>query len=73
MKTIIFTQRVEVIESYNERRDCADQCVSKFIRSCGYVPIAVPNHAEMSSEIIETIHPAGIILTGGNSLEKWGG
>lgn len=73
MKTVIFTQRVEVIESYNERRDCADQRISEFIRDCGYVPLAVPNHADMASAIIEAIHPDGIVLTGGNSLEKWGG
>lgn len=73
MKCVLFTQRVEVIESYNERRDCADQRISEFIRACGYVPLAVPNHAEMASAIIETILPAGIVLTGGNSLVKWGG
>jgi len=73
MKTVIYTQRVEVIESYNERRDCADQRISDFIYSCGYLPIAVSNKPELINDIIESIHPIGIVLTGGNSLVKYGG
>lgn len=73
MKIVLFTQRVEVIESYNERRDCADQRIAEFIRACGYLPVPVPNNAALAKEMVEELKPAGIILTGGNSLEKWGG
>ena len=67
MKTIIFSQRVEVIESYGERRDCADQRIAEFIRVCGYLPIPVPNNPTIAKEIVEGINPSGIILIGGNS------
>lgn len=73
MKTVLFTQRVEVIESYDERRDCADQRISEFIGECGYLPIPLPNNYIFAKEYIETIKPAGIVLTGGNSLVKYGG
>ncbi len=73
MKTIIFSQRVEVIESYGERRDCADQRIAEFIRVCGYLPIPVPNNPTIAKEIVEGINPSGIILIGGNSLVKYAG
>lgn len=70
---VLFTQRVEVVEPYNERRDCADQRISKLIRSCGYIPIAISNDASLVTPIVESINPSGIMLTGGNSLVKYGG
>ena len=73
MKTIIFTQRVEVIESYNERRDCADQRIANFIWDCGFLPLAVPNIPQITEKIVSEIIPSGIILVGGNSLVKYGG
>lgn len=75
MKVVLFTQRVEVVESYGERRDCADQNIALFIRKCGYTPIPLSNTASEDelSELITLLKPAGIILTGGNSLVKYGG
>lgn len=73
MKTVLFTQRVEVVESYNERRDCADQRIAEFIAECGYIPIPAPNNADLAGKMVESIKPSGIVLTGGNSLVKYGG
>lgn len=73
MKIVIYTQRVEVIKSYQERRDCTDQRIVDFIASCGFLPIPVPNRADLASQIMETLQPTGIILTGGNSLVSYGG
>ncbi len=73
MKKIIYTQRVEVISSYNERRDCADQRIAEFISACGYLPIPVMNNIELIAKIVDEIKPDGIILVGGNSLVKYGG
>lgn len=73
MKMVIYTQRVEVVESYQERRDCADQRIADFIWKCGFLPIPIPNKRELAVDIIKNINPAGIILTGGNSLTAYGG
>lgn len=73
MKIVIYTQRVEVIESYKERRDCADQKIADFIKICGYLPIPLPNDADLVEKYLLTLKPVGIILTGGNSLLKYGG
>lgn len=73
MKTILFTQRVDVIESYNERRDCADQNIAKLLYACGYVPIPIVNKVEIAKDILKEIQPTGILLTGGNDLSKYGG
>ena len=43
MKKIIYTQRVEIVESYNERRDCADVEIAKLIWECGFLPVPVNN------------------------------
>ena len=73
MKKVIFSQRVEVIENYEERRECIDQNVVKFIYTCGYIPIPVNNIPGKVEEFIHEIKPDGIILTGGNNLVKYGG
>ena len=73
MKTIVYTQRVEVVENYNERRDCADQNIPRFLQECGYLAIPLPNVAQDLEEIINQLNPEGIVLTGGNSLVKYGG
>lgn len=72
-KAVIYTQRIEVVESYGERRDCADQNIPRFLETCGYLPIPVPNVLEHLKEWTDYINPAGIVLTGGNSLVKHGG
>lgn len=73
MKVVLYTQRVEIVESYGERRDCADQNIPRFIEACGYLPIPVPNIRNIAGRMIEQIQPSGIVLTGGNSLVKYGG
>lgn len=73
MKTVIYTQRVEVVEAYQERRDCADQRIADYIFACGFLPIPAPNKSDLAEEIIKELQPAGIILTGGNSLVLYGG
>ena len=66
MKKIVFTQRVEVIESYDERRDCADQHIADFLYACGYIPVPVPNRPEIVNEFLNVIKPGGIFFSGGN-------
>lgn len=73
MKIALYTQRVEIVKSYGERRDCADQNIPRFIQACGYLPVPAPNVSSVAQEMIRELKPAGIVLTGGNSLVKYGG
>ncbi len=72
-KIVLYTQRVEIVSSYGERRDCADQNIPRFIEACGYLPVSVPNVASIAKHMVEQLRPVGIVLTGGNSLTKYGG
>lgn len=73
MRIVLYTQRVEVVESYGERRDCADQNIAKFLAACGYIPVPVPNNLSVAQELVLHLNPIGIVFTGGNSLVKYGG
>lgn len=73
MKIVLYTQRVEVVESYQERRDCADQKIANFLECCGYLPIPLSNVYKDVRGVADTLKPQGIVLTGGNSLERYGG
>lgn len=73
MKIIVYTQRVEIVESYQERRDAADQRIPELLQECGYIPVPISNVIKNLEQWIEEIKPEGILLTGGNSLQKYGG
>ncbi|MDE5825228.1 MAG: gamma-glutamyl-gamma-aminobutyrate hydrolase family protein [Lachnospiraceae bacterium] len=72
-KIVIYTQRIEIIKIYGERRDCADQRIPQFLESCGYIPVPVSNVISDLAAFVDAVNPVGILLTGGNSLEKYGG
>ena len=59
MKRIIYTQRVEVIESYQERRDCADVEIAKLIWECGFLPIPVNNIPGQVQTFLAQVRPDG--------------
>ena len=73
MKTVLFTQRVEVIESYRERRDCADQRIAEFLSACGYLPVPVPNVPDVARHMTDDLLPAAVVFTGGNNLVSYDG
>lgn len=73
MKLIGVTQRIDIIKEYGEKRDAIDVKWTEFLLSCGYLPIFIPNNIEAAKKILYTIELNGILLTGGNSLEKYGG
>lgn len=73
MKKVFYTQRVEMVESYRERRDCADQNIPRFLQACGFLPFPIPNVIENIDNYLEKAEPEGILLTGGNSLSGYGG
>nr|WP_325185718.1 gamma-glutamyl-gamma-aminobutyrate hydrolase family protein [uncultured Oscillibacter sp.] len=70
---ILYTQRVEIITAYHERRDCADQRIARFLQACGFIPVPVNNLPEFAEEFAGCVRPAGILLTGGNDLAAYGG
>jgi len=73
MKRIAITQRVELISSYTERRDALDQNWITFLQSINLSPIIVPNNTHYVQELIEKESIEGVLLTGGNSLTRYGG
>lgn len=72
-KIVLYTQRVEIIESYGERRDCADQQIAKFLWACGFTPVPANNLPDRAGPFLDAVRPSGILLTGGNDLVKYGG
>lgn len=70
---IVYTQRVENIIAYGEKRDCADQRIPDLLSICGYVPVPVYNRPKEIEKFMQTILPVGVLFTGGNSLCKYGG
>lgn len=73
MKRVLYTQRVEVVACYGERRDCADQRIPRFIRACDYLPVPLPNVPDIATQLLDDLAPAGLVLTGGNDLGRYGG
>lgn len=69
MKKLGITQRVEVHEAYDERRDCLDQRWSGFALSLGALPLPLPNTSAHKAKIfVEIMGLDAIFLSGGNSL-----
>jgi putative glutamine amidotransferase len=69
VKRIAITQRVEVIKSYGERRDCLDQQWFNFVFALGYLPIPLPNiDKQHARSYIDELQLDGIIFSGGNSI-----
>ncbi len=72
MKKVIVTQRVDVFPDRGERRDALDQRWPAFLFRCGLIAVPVPNHPEHASRLFDD-SIGGLILTGGNDLENYGG
>lgn len=62
------TQRVEVIPSYGERRDCLDQQWFRFLESLGFTPVPVPNQLYDVKQWALDLGLEGLVLSGGNDL-----
>lgn len=73
MRTVLISQRVEIIKNYGERRDCLDQNWCGFLKACGFLPVPVMNREEDIKALADAVKPTGILLTGGNDLTAYGG
>ncbi len=70
MKRVGLTQRVEIVTSYGERRDCLDQSWAKLLVNLGYLPVLLPNMTDERAvnQCLKELSLSGVILTGGNDL-----
>ena len=73
MKTVAVTQRVSVVPTYGERRDCLDQAWTRFLTNCGLLPVPLPNVQKTALALCEMAGVSGLVLTGGNDLAEFGG
>lgn len=69
-KVVLFSQRMDYVESHDEWRDTIDQRISQWIERLGGLPIAMPNHLKNPSVYITQINPDIIVLTGGNTVSS---
>lgn len=73
MRTVLVTQRVDVIEGYGERRDALDQQWIPLLHTAGLQPVPVPNNRAWVESHLAEHGMRPLLLTGGNSLGKYGG
>lgn len=79
MKTVVVSQRVDVIPGRGERRDALDQRLGNWLLAAGYLPVPMPNlfgealgqHGGQAGTLehwLEAIGPAAVLLSGGNDI-----
>lgn len=73
MKWVLVTQRSEYFVDRNETRDSLDRMWLEFLSACDLLPILCPNNIEIANYLIQHEKIAGLVLTGGESLIKYGG
>lgn len=73
MKFIAVTQRVDIFPDRGERRDALDQRWAAFLARCGFAPFPVPNEPTLVDTLWDDCDFAGLLLTGGNDLTRYGG
>ena len=73
MKTILVTQRVDLVADYDERRDALDQDWVALVQEAGLVPELVPNNRAWVERRLAAGPPPPLLLTGGDSLAVCGG
>jgi N5-(cytidine 5'-diphosphoramidyl)-L-glutamine hydrolase len=73
MNKVAVTQRVSIIPAYGERRDCLDQAWTRFLMTCGLLPVLLPNIIQAAIDLCQDSGISGLVLTGGNDLAELGG
>lgn len=68
LKPLLVTQRIDLHERTGELREALDLRWADFLAKAGFFPIPVPSGASLD-EFLDAVHkPAGILLTGGNTV-----
>ena len=75
-KSVIVSQRVDIIAGRNEIRDSVDQELLNWIIEAGYLPMQISNilfdyNSKLLNEFIYLSKPSGIILSGGNDIGEF--
>lgn len=70
---VAITQRVDILEGRNERRDALDQRWAPFLAEAGLWPLILPNDPARAVALAERLAPSGLVLSGGNDLASHGG
>jgi gamma-glutamyl-gamma-aminobutyrate hydrolase PuuD len=73
MKLVAVTQRVDVAEAVNERRDGLDQRWAPLLHRCGLLAVPMPNDPGVAESLWRALPFAGLVLTGGNTPVVYGG
>ena len=68
MINILVSMRISENTSYIERRDAIAHDWVKFLSKYNVVPIFIPNNLPDPTIYFDAVSPAGLLLTGGNSL-----
>ena len=70
MKRAGITQRVEIIQKYEERRDCLDRRWISLFSELGWLVIPLPNIAsDYAEKLLNELKLDAYVLSGGNSLD----
>ena len=69
MKKIAITQRLTENDSYYEIRECLDINWGKLLKALDFCPVIIPYEYDFET-VFENIKPDGIILSGGNDLNR---
>ena len=73
MKRLGISQRVEIVESYKERRDCLDQRWIGLANKIGYLPIPLPTlDPSQVPPFLDALNLDAVLLSGGNSISGFG-
>ena len=73
MKRLLVSQRVDLSNPHQERRDALDQRWTPLLLESGLLPILVPNNPDWLQFYLANEPLDGILLTGGNTLGRYGG
>lgn len=73
MIRVYVSQRVDTVQSYQERRDALDQRWAEFLMQTGALALSLPNHEGAVKALLAAAPPDGILLSGGNSPVSCGG
>lgn len=73
MRTVLVSQRVDVLPDRGERRDALDQRLLDWLSVSDLLPVPVPNSLERLAALWDHLRPCAVILSGGNDLASYGG